>query len=225
MAGVHFFFPDPFRAPETSSRSTTGSDGDANLANGALHNRPDPLHSYCAGGILQYDGLLWPLAPSPSAASGAKHCRGKSQFSPPFLLVAIEIANHHREFPVPFLSLKRTGDHRALGDLDHQRPFGPIAHLQRLPTPLRQCRTTSDPGVARDAWGDGLDRWTPAPDSTGHESMCCLEPPADNARPKRPVDDETSRDAPSHHHRRPNDAAAETQYRSTSPRPTGAGKR
>jgi hypothetical protein len=140
MAGVHFFSPIRFEYQKPGRDQRQGlmvmpTSPMAHFIIGQTRFTLTALEAFFNSmGRFGHSRQVhqWRLAPSIAEVKvNFYHC----------LLVTIEIANHHREFPVSFLSLRRAGHHRAGGDLDPQRPFGPIAHLQRLPTLLRQCRT------------------------------------------------------------------------------------
>ena len=56
------------------------------------------------------------------------------------LPVAILIPDHHHRFLMAFLTLRGTRHHSPFGDIDHQWPFGTIAHVDGRPSILRQRR-------------------------------------------------------------------------------------
>ena len=108
-------------------------------------------------------------------------------------------------------------------DLDHQRPCIAIAHVDgRLQASCASTVYSPERRVARDVWGDGPVRSTPATLSPGRAARCGPARPAGKARPGDRADAETNTDVPSRHPRQSTHAAAAYRCPATSPTPTDA---
>jgi hypothetical protein len=81
---------------------------------------------------------------------------------PHLLLVAVAVASHDSPFLSALLPPRRPCHHTSFDHVDHQRPFGAVAHVDPLPGALcKRCTPRRDalPGRRRET---APARWTPA---------------------------------------------------------------
>src|SRR2546425_1315592 len=198
----------------------TAFDDAATRSNCAPHSRPNPLHSCCAGDILQCDVPLWPPGQIPPGASRVPRWTGNNPPSPP-------APGRDHGSGSPPTSPGRLVDADGFSIPPVSSPLPPPADLychraHRSCTTLYHQATGSRPRRVARAAGDGdPGRYTQAARPPYPASTCSKARPTSTARPRLQVDDETKTVVPSRRHPQSTDAAARHRVSQASPGPTG----